>query len=57
MITVTYKGLGSSLYEGGGSLLYDNKYVGAVMANWTRGVAKIHIRASRPRRPAHDRHL
>src|SRR5215218_10616095 len=25
MITVTYKGLGSSLYEGGGSLLYDNK--------------------------------
>lgn len=48
MITITYKGLGSSLYEGGGSLLYDNKYVGAVMANWTRGVAKIHIRASGP---------
>jgi len=46
MITVTYNGLGSSLYEGGGSLLYDNKYVGAVMANWTRGVAKMHIRAS-----------
>ncbi len=48
MITVTYKGLGSSLYEGGGSLLYDNKYVGAVMANWTRGVAKVRIRASGP---------
>ena len=48
-------GLGSSLYEGGGSLLYDNKYVGAVMANWTRGVAKVHIRASRPGRQAHDR--
>jgi hypothetical protein len=48
MITVTYNGLGSSLYEGGGSLLYDNKYVGAVMANWTRGVAKVHIRASGP---------
>ena len=48
MITITYKGLGSSLYEGGGSLLYDNKYVGAVMANWTRGVAKVHIRASGP---------
>jgi len=48
MITVTYKGLGSSLYEGGGSLLYDNKYVGAVMANWTRGVAKVHIRATGP---------
>jgi hypothetical protein len=48
MITVTYTGLGSSLYEGGGSLLFDNKYVGAVMANWTRGVAKVHIRASGP---------
>lgn len=48
MITVTYNGLGSSLYEGGGALLYDNKYVGAVMANWTRGVAKVRIRASGP---------
>lgn len=48
MITITYKGLGSSLYEGGGALLYDNKYVGAVMANWTRGVAKVRIRASGP---------
>jgi hypothetical protein len=47
-ITITYTGLGSSLYEGGGSLLYDNKYVGAVMANWTRGVAKVKIRASGP---------
>jgi hypothetical protein len=48
MITVTYKGLGASLYEGGASLLYDNKYVGAVMANWTRGVAKVRIRAAGP---------
>ncbi|HEU5280289.1 MAG TPA: hypothetical protein VFU26_15470 [Gaiellaceae bacterium] len=48
MITVTYTGLGSSLYEGGASLLYDNKYVGAVMANWTRGVAKVRIRAAGP---------
>jgi len=47
-ITITYKGLGSSLYEGGASLLYDNKYAGAVMANWTRGVAKVRIRASGP---------
>ena len=47
-ITVTYTGLGASLYEGGASLLYDNKYVGAVMANWTRGVAKFKIRASGP---------
>jgi len=48
MITVTYRGLGSSLYEGGASLLYDNHYVGALMANWTRGTAVAHIRASGP---------
>jgi sulfopyruvate decarboxylase TPP-binding subunit len=48
MITLTYSGLGSSLYEGGASLLYDNHYVGAVMANWTRGVATFKIRASGP---------
>ncbi len=48
MITVRYDGLGSSLYEGGGSLLYDNKYTGAIMANWTRGTAIMHIRASGP---------
>ncbi len=47
-ITVTYSGLGSSLYEGGASLLYDNKYAGSVTANWTRGVAKVLIRASGP---------
>lgn len=48
MLTVTYSGLGSSLYEGGASLLYDNHYAGALMANWTRGVAVAHIRASGP---------
>jgi sulfopyruvate decarboxylase TPP-binding subunit len=48
MITVTYSGLGSSLYEGGASLQYDNHYVGAIMANWTRGVAKVQIRAAGP---------
>ncbi len=48
MITVTYNGLGSSLYEGGAALLYDNKFSGAMMANWTRGVAVAHIRAAGP---------
>jgi hypothetical protein len=48
MVTVTYNGLGSSLYEGGASLLYDNKFAGAMMANWTRGTAVVHIRASGP---------
>jgi hypothetical protein len=47
-ITVIYSGLGSSLYEGGASLLYDNKYAGAITANWTRGTAVMHIRAAGP---------
>ena len=54
-ITVTYSGLGSSLYEGGASLLYDNKYAGAVMANWTRGVAQVPDPRHRAGRQAHDR--
>jgi hypothetical protein len=48
MVTLTYTGLGSSLYEGGASVLYDNKYLGAVMANWTRGTARVQFRASGP---------
>jgi hypothetical protein len=45
-ITITYSGLGASLYTGGASLLYDNHYVGEMMANWTRGTARAVIRAS-----------
>jgi hypothetical protein len=48
MITLTYGGLGSSLYEGGAAAYYDNKYIGAMMANWTRGVATVKFRASGP---------
>ena len=48
MITLKYTGLGSSLYEGGAALYYDNKYIGAVMANWTRGEAIVRFRASGP---------
>jgi hypothetical protein len=48
MITLTYTGLGASLYEGGASLQYDNHFAGAMMANWTRGVAIVKIRASGP---------
>src|SRR4029453_15495082 len=48
MITLTYGGLGSSLYEGGAAAYYDNKYIGAIMANWTRGVAIVKFRASGP---------
>ncbi len=47
-ITITYSGLGPSLYTGGASLLYDNHYVGELMANWTRGTAQVMIRATGP---------
>ena len=47
-ITITYSGLGSSLYEGSVSLNYDNKFAGQLTANWSRGVAVAHIRASGP---------
>ena len=47
-ITVTYTGIGASLYTGGASVLYDNHYTGEMMANWTRGTASVQIRASGP---------
>jgi hypothetical protein len=47
-ITITYSGLGATLYTGGASLLWDNHYVGELMANWTRGVARTTIRAAGP---------
>ena len=47
-ITITYSGLGATLYTGGASLLWDNHYVGEMMANWTRGVARATIRAAGP---------
>jgi hypothetical protein len=47
-ITITYGGLGSSLYEGGAALLWDNKFVGAMASVWTRGIATAHIRAAGP---------
>jgi hypothetical protein len=48
MITLTYGGLGASLYEGGAAAYYDNKYIGAITANWTRGVATMKFRAAGP---------
>jgi hypothetical protein len=45
-ITVTVVGMGSPTYESVGSVLYDNRYAGAVSANTTRGVAVFKLRAS-----------
>ena len=47
-ITITYYGLGSSLYEGSAALMWDNHFVGQVTGNWSRGVAVAHIRAAGP---------
>jgi hypothetical protein len=47
-ITITYSGLGSKLYEASASLTYDNKFVGQLTANWSRGTAVAHIRAAGP---------
>jgi hypothetical protein len=47
-ITITYSGLGSQLYEGSVALNWDNHFTGQMTANWTRGVAVAHIRASGP---------
>ena len=54
-ITITYHGLGSSLYEGGASLHYDNHFTGALTANWTRGTAEVENPRRGPGRQAHDR--
>jgi len=45
-ITVTYTSMDANAYGGGGSITYDNKYVGEIMGNWTRGTASVIIRAS-----------
>jgi hypothetical protein len=47
-ITITYRGLGSSLYEGGAAVTYDNHFTGDATAYWTRGTAQFKIRASGP---------
>ena len=45
MVTLRINGIGSSLYENGGAVYYDNKFMGETMANWTRGVATVRFRA------------
>lgn len=47
-ITVTYSGLAPTLYTAGAELLWDNHYVGEMMANWTRGIATATIPAAGP---------
>jgi hypothetical protein len=47
-ITVTYTSMDANAYGGGGSILWDNHYVGEIMGNWTRGTASVTIPATGP---------
>jgi hypothetical protein len=47
-ITVTYTGLGASLYTAGAAVHWDSSYAGEMQALWTRGTAKVVIRAAGP---------
>ena len=45
-ITLTYSGLGASLYQSGSAVNYDNKLAGEMLALWTRGHGTATIIAS-----------
>jgi hypothetical protein len=45
-VTVTYTGMGASLYTAGAAVHWDNGYAGEMQALWTRGTAKVVVRAS-----------
>lgn len=47
-ITLTYTGLGPSLYAAGSAVYYDGKYTGSMQARWTRGTATTTILATGP---------
>ncbi|HUX04336.1 MAG TPA: hypothetical protein VMV53_05445 [Acidimicrobiales bacterium] len=47
-ITITYTGMGATLYTTGAAVLWDNHYVGEMTAAWTRGTATVTIRAAGP---------
>ena len=45
-ITITYTGMGASLYTAGAAINYDNDYMGQFLALWTRGTGTAVIRAA-----------
>lgn len=47
-ITITYTGMGASLYTAGAAVHWDNSYAGEMQALWTRGTGKVVIRAAGP---------
>jgi len=47
-VTITYTGLGPSLYAAGSAVYYDGKFTGSMQARWTRGTATTTILATGP---------
>ena len=47
-INIAITGLSSSLYGGAASVWYDSRYAGVVTGKWTRGEARVRIRAAGP---------
>ena len=48
-ITVTYTGMGATLYTAGAAVHWDNSMAGEMQALWTRGTGQVVIRAAGPR--------
>jgi hypothetical protein len=47
-ITVTYTGMGSSLFQNSAAILWDNHFTGEMVSEWTRGTGTTVIRAAGP---------
>ena len=47
-ITITYTGMGATLYTAGAAVHWDNNMAGEMQALWTRGTGQVVIRASGP---------
>lgn len=48
-ITITYTGMGATLYTAGAAVHWDNNMAGEMQALWTRGTGQVTIRAAGPR--------
>jgi len=48
-ITITYTGMGATLYTAGAAVHWDNSMAGEMQALWTRGTGIVTIRAAGPR--------
>ena len=48
-ITITYTGMGATLYTAGAAVHWDNNMAGEMQALWTRGTGQVVIRAAGPR--------